>query len=377
LAQDFGSSLFELLRCLLMLLILSVSMLYGKQVGLLNTQAAVDWAKANVAPRLSALVLMGCSAGSLGVQIWARTLLQSFSYDRAAVVADSFIGIMPPGAQQALLKTYHVCDNGLLNADNAHRCKASNLTIQHVFDTTIGEFPDVNFASINSKGDIEQIYYFNLVKKIFRPFSPDIDESMFFERANRELSIYNRHPNYVSFWVPGQLHMLTPNAYLYTANQLGTLGGNVPNSSGMGGIILADWLALLPLRSGSEIASQCAGQRLPQAKWPTTGTEYCDVAQAGKVSQAFIPPLSALATSTSTAFMVAVPAGSPSDSFTSLNRHDDIVLLVILLICLLSCCALGCCLCLMCGGHSFCKDSQDSEHDDEDYSDEDLLEASE
>ena len=41
---------------------------------------------------LQDLVLMGCSAGAMGTQLWTDTLLQEFVYEQVAVVADSYLG---------------------------------------------------------------------------------------------------------------------------------------------------------------------------------------------------------------------------------------------------------------------------------------------
>ena len=47
------------------------------QTGLANAQAALDWVanqqhNGNLTAELSALVVMGCSAGSIGAQLWGR-----------------------------------------------------------------------------------------------------------------------------------------------------------------------------------------------------------------------------------------------------------------------------------------------------------------
>lgn len=60
-----------------------------------STQAVVDWAvQQQTASRLLVedLVLMGCSAGAMGAQLWTDILLDELSYQQAGVVPDSYLG---------------------------------------------------------------------------------------------------------------------------------------------------------------------------------------------------------------------------------------------------------------------------------------------
>jgi hypothetical protein len=67
------------------------------QSGLKNVQSALDWVKGqvkagNLAGTFSNFVVMGCSAGSLGAQLWGSELLSQLSWKQAAVVPDSYAG---------------------------------------------------------------------------------------------------------------------------------------------------------------------------------------------------------------------------------------------------------------------------------------------
>jgi hypothetical protein len=68
------------------------------QVGLDNAYSALEWVKSQqqhkrLASHFSDLVVMGCSAGSIGAQIWARFLLEQLEWDHAAVIPDSYVCI--------------------------------------------------------------------------------------------------------------------------------------------------------------------------------------------------------------------------------------------------------------------------------------------
>ena len=48
----------------------------------------------------------GCSAGSLGTQIWAEYILKTFDSKESAVVSDSYAGVFPDGTQGPLVYEY-------------------------------------------------------------------------------------------------------------------------------------------------------------------------------------------------------------------------------------------------------------------------------
>merc|ERR1719401_763335 len=68
------------------------------QFGYQNALAAMKWAKANVDPVLTSFVASGWSSASLGLQALSDDMLDMFKYRHAAVIADSFIGVLPDGA---------------------------------------------------------------------------------------------------------------------------------------------------------------------------------------------------------------------------------------------------------------------------------------
>ena len=65
------------------------------QVGLFNAQSAVDWIKqqmknGGLASQLSEFVVSGCSAGSIGAQLWGNEATKQINWKHAAVIPDSF-----------------------------------------------------------------------------------------------------------------------------------------------------------------------------------------------------------------------------------------------------------------------------------------------
>jgi hypothetical protein len=62
-----------------------------QQKGYYNTKSAIDWINANFDYELDDMLLSGCSAGSLGVQAWADTLIEEFDSASISVVADRYL----------------------------------------------------------------------------------------------------------------------------------------------------------------------------------------------------------------------------------------------------------------------------------------------
>ena len=61
-----------------------------QQVGYLNAQATLDWVldqqtKGNLASTLSSLIVMGCSAGSIGAQIWGKAIVETLPHESSAI----------------------------------------------------------------------------------------------------------------------------------------------------------------------------------------------------------------------------------------------------------------------------------------------------
>lgn len=143
------------------------------QKGLANTQATLDWIKSQqdqglLASPLQELTVMGCSAGSLGTQVWADEVLKQIPAVHAAVAPDSYAGVFPEGTQGPLIRGYGMCP-----WVNSHyptlskSCWAGTLTIQDMVDTQMSAIEKrarggepVPYGYWNSKADyVQQSFY--------------------------------------------------------------------------------------------------------------------------------------------------------------------------------------------------------------------------
>jgi len=207
-----------------------------EQRGAVNMRSVIDWIKDNMESHLSTFAFTGESAGAIGVQVWASTLLKEFSYEQAQVLADSYVGIFPDGFQSEIFKELGVCNASLLSGEAAEKCHAGNITIPDVFAGVIEEFPDVVFGSFGSKQDQAQVIFHNValttqtMKKVqawcgeedamtcdISGAPPELTEppvpmegTTFHLKAEAILESYSQQPNYVSYLQSGGAHsMLT------------------------------------------------------------------------------------------------------------------------------------------------------------------------
>lgn len=253
------------------------------QRGYWNAKAAVDWARDNFGDRrLKSLIVSGSSAGSLGAQLWARTILGSFKYQAAAVIADSFVGVFPPGVQGPVERDAGLCLTPLLSEAMQVSCQAGMLDVQTVFEDTMRNFPEVTFASIDSKVDIVQMAYYEvihmtLLKRMDYTLTPETFSAALAALYRR----YNEQPNWVSFMVNGKNHMFLPKDILYRTRP----GSTSMRTSGLfgAGLSLAglkltgrdtplvEWLGTLPVRPGGSARSECRGVLPHVASAPRLG----------------------------------------------------------------------------------------------------------
>jgi hypothetical protein len=188
-----------------------------------------------------------------------------------------------------MFKDYGMCNTSLLTGDLAAACARGNLSLHAVFETAMRAFPNVAFASINSKFDWRQIEVFHEMAKGLGNV-PRMDKSAFYKKLNTLLERQSRHANYVSYLVNADQHCYTSTPLAYSADITGpealrALTGKpmvalsqVADTSHQKVVPLMEWLAELP--QGASVASQCAGQPLFQDAWH--GEDYCDAALVGK-----------------------------------------------------------------------------------------------
>src|SRR3546814_669099 len=105
---------------------------------------------------------MGCSAGSIGTQLWSQKALDTFSWKRAAIVPDSYAGVFPPGTQGPLIASFNICP--ILDSSLQASCKAGTVTLQDVTGTAMAninkKYAHVPYSFIQSKIDDVQISFY-------------------------------------------------------------------------------------------------------------------------------------------------------------------------------------------------------------------------
>ena len=131
------------------------------QVGLTNVQLTLDWIKAQqksgqLASTLTDLVVAGCSAGSLGAQLWGNQVVNQLSWKTASVMPDSYAGLFADGVEGPLVKNYGFCSSGFLNDENYKKCEAGEIRMRDIESQFLSDRPDVAAAFIQSKTDIVQ-----------------------------------------------------------------------------------------------------------------------------------------------------------------------------------------------------------------------------
>ena len=230
------------------------------QVGYLNAKATVDWvtkqqASGSLSSVLSNLVIMGCSAGSIGAQLWANTVLEKLQYKTAAVVPDSYAGIFPDGSEGPLIYSFGACSTPLIASDLKSSCNAQSLTMRSIAEENIKKVPNIPYAYIQSKVDEVQMSFYVSVG-ITTNTSAVLTPSSFYAKTNELFGTYNAlDKNFITFLVNGPHHCYTNQEIYYTADGLGY------ENNGKGGAgMLSDWLNQLPLVSGSSISTQCTGE---------------------------------------------------------------------------------------------------------------------
>lgn len=234
------------------------------QNGVANAQFAIDWAKeqgfGGSDGTLQNFVGMGCSAGSVGVQMWADKLLTTFPSENVAIVPDSYAGLFPPDSVGPLMKSYGVCDTDLISAELKSSCYNGALDIQQVVQSHIAAYERSPFAFIQSKVDIVQQSFYVAVGLTTFGESAIITPKKFYAGVNGIFTGYNKLPNFISYLIDGPMHCFTNMNVMYTATNAGPEGHRNPNDPTPDDLSLRDWLAQLPLSKGAQASTECAGQ---------------------------------------------------------------------------------------------------------------------
>jgi hypothetical protein len=175
------------------------------QVGLYNTRATLDWVKdqmssGGLAPKLSEIVVMGCSAGSLGSQFWAQKIFKQLPYERAAVVLDSYAGVFPKGSLGPIFHDFGFCGTGFLTPALDKKCMNKELEIMDIGLVYPSETPNVPYAFIQSKVDQIQVAFYEAVA--LSTGKLPIPPSNFYHDLNELFGLYNKmNPNFLTYLV--------------------------------------------------------------------------------------------------------------------------------------------------------------------------------
>lgn len=235
------------------------------QYGYHNNEITRQWALTNFGDTLTSFVIMGTSAGALGVGIWADTLLSSFRYEKATVLMDSYLSIFPGITQSKLLKHLGGCSTPPL-ARFRRECENNEGTMEQILDYTIGKYPNVAFAHIQSKYDAIQLLFYGLVGFHFGgAWSIPGDE--FYFTSNALLSVYNKHPNYVLYLANGQHHTFPYYPVEWYSSTI--LGPNTTDDLPAGTPMMFEWFNALI--NHEAVSSQCDGVRAPNG----ASGKYC------------------------------------------------------------------------------------------------------
>jgi hypothetical protein len=224
-----------------------------------NAQATLDWIVRQqqlhgaLEPSLKQLVLMGSSAGSIGIQLWSPRILQLLKWQTAVVVPDSYAGVFPPSAQGPLITSFGFCSNGFLSDRLEALCRAGNLTLQ-VINMEMQQEVNVPYTFIQSKNDIVQMAYYDLIGFTTGTYDM-ILPGFFFAEANKVWELYNPLPNFAVFIIDGMWHEYANQARFYNATATSATGGICAS-----GELLYHWVSRLPLTPGGGcVSTVCAG----------------------------------------------------------------------------------------------------------------------
>lgn len=283
------------------------------QQGYANAKASLEWVKeqqinGGIDSVLSDLVVMGASAGSLGVQLWFNEVLHAIKWHSASVVADSYTGLFPDGVEGPLIKSFGFCTAELLPSSLRQLCHDGKLTIIDIMSTFIPLNINTSFTFIQSKTDAVQMsYYFALA--VSRKVNPFLTPKEFYDGISDILSGYSeKYENVLVYLIDGSWHAYMPFPTYYTASPEGFYGAAINSSSLNVSTAAAEyhshrslrvrapaavpapvvskspqavqavaavlpkldvWLSRLPLQSGQTLSSVCKGAENEE------GIKYC------------------------------------------------------------------------------------------------------
>ena len=216
---------------------------------------------------LEEMVVMGCSAGSIGTQLWSDILLKQYPAKVTAVIPDSYAGVFPPDSIGQYMKDFGICGTDLVPDTLKPSCDAGNLDLDLVVSRHIEGAPNTPFAFIQSKIDAVQQEFYVAIGLTTKGVSGVITPAKFYAGVNDIFETYNKIPNFVTYLVDGPMHCFTPFNLMYTTNNEGPYGKRSSSEPSEGDLSLVNWLSLMPLQRGKALTPS-AQER--QSYHPTT-----------------------------------------------------------------------------------------------------------
>jgi len=238
------------------------------QYGIYNALSVVDWVKEQfstgvLAPKLSNFVVMGCSAGSVGAQLWSNTLLKTFpNWEKAAVVPDSYAGVFPQGVLGPLIQMFGMCSTtvGLISPELLEACNAGKLNLDDIEDNNIKNSPKgVSVSFIQSKVDVVQMSFYDALGLTEANSDRLVSPTEFYDGVNAIFGRYNKRPNFITFLVDGGQHCFTPINVMYETTPLGPRTGSDGQAVRSSQPGLSTWLATFPMSEAQSAVTECEG----------------------------------------------------------------------------------------------------------------------
>jgi len=240
----------------------------AQQFGAINTRAVLNWIKAQNLGTLQELLVSGSSAGAIAVQTWNPVLLSEIMYKHAAVIVDSYVGVIP--CQGHLIVGFGACNTDIFNYYPNYlkrKCDQKWLEMWDFVPSTFVSHPNVAFLYLQSKYDAVQIEFEAGVAATCIEDPLLIDQESFYAWSNEIFEQYSVYKNFQVFLVDSSHHTYIINNAVYTAttkSQVGTGGG--PK--------MIDVINALPGLPQNTIVSQCNGAASNRNQF--SGTAYCD-----------------------------------------------------------------------------------------------------
>jgi hypothetical protein len=247
------------------------------QRGLVNAQSALDWVqqqvvKGSLATKFSELIVMGCSAGSIGAQVWARKVLATLPHSTAAVVPDSYAGDFPPGTSGPLIYGFGFCTSGLLSAALEAKCNAQMLTLSDIALFNMQATPSIPYVFLQSKVDNVQQSFYDVVALTSNSSQKSITPTQFYSDVNDIFGGYNsQQANFVAYLIDGDHHCFTDQELYYTADPQSSTDNGVHSDN----LMMHEYLNTLPLQNALQISSVCEGTVAEKFIKETDDNMYC------------------------------------------------------------------------------------------------------